>query len=415
MSKLTIVSEGGLNAESEFYAYNWSCGPYKFACDVMMSRNQALSWSRMMGRKVKLYVGASVVWHGFLSKVKTDTYTVQISDIYNHLLSDGAPEVRVSDSITNHGLLSAKVDREFSTNDIQILSMPVVRGSIYDLRFDNEKVKVSLQGEGPLLRLNRVIYKNDAAVIATTNGQIRLGIGEADVWVNQGAIVLPFPVNFASISYDVEGAVTNGLFEVFDSGLSLIASSPAFPSQGYVNANFPTIAAGTPFSVRFTYGGVGAYIVSLGDHFHLGDSNLSSFVSDKPMALNLRYDAPLTDIAQAINAYQSMVSVSGRGETGFIDSDFQKLGDYITNIALMSQSSIYFDSFEFDFKIRISDSDPYNTPLIGKKWEYLAPKYQRRVCLNVSDVSQMQGFVISNWYGDISYKYRNGKGTLTSA
>ena len=109
MSQLIIVAENGLHAKSDFYAYNWSCGPYKFVADVMISRNDALSWSRLMGRKVKLYIGASVVWHGFLSKVSTDKYTVQISDIYNHLLSDGAPEIRVLDSVANHGLLSAKV------------------------------------------------------------------------------------------------------------------------------------------------------------------------------------------------------------------------------------------------------------------------------------------------------------------
>lgn len=414
MSQLVIISENGLHARSEYYAYNWSCGPYKFAADVMIARNDALSWARMLGRKVKLYVGASVVWHGFLSKVETDTYTVQISDIYNHLLSKDAPEIRVSDSVMNHGLLSAKVDREFSSSDINILSMPVVRGNIYDLNFDNTKVKVSLQGEGPLLRLNRIIYRNDAAVIATTNGQVRLGVSESNVWVNQGAIVLPFPVNFASTSYTVDGATGNGLFEVFDAGLTLIASAPAFPGQGYVNTTFPTIPAGTAFSVRFTYGGAGAIVVSLGDNYHLGASNLSSFTADKPMALNIRYDAPLTEVAQAINYYQSMVTVRGRGQTGFIDSDFEKLGDYITNLALMSQSSISFSQYDFDFKIRISDNDPYNAPLIDKRWDHLAPKYQRQVCLNVNDVSQMQGFVISNWYGDISYKHRRGKGALSS-
>ena len=414
MSQLVLVSENGLHAKSDFFAYNWSCGPYKFAADVMMSRNDALSWSRIIGRKVKLYVGASVVWHGFLSKVQTDKYSVKVSDIYNHLLSDDAPQVRIEDSIDNHGILSAKVDREFSSSDIEILSMPVIRGNIYDLSFDSDKVKVSLQGEGPLLRLNRVIYKNEDAVIAGTNGQVRLGAGEANVWVNQGAVILPFPVNFASATYTVDGATSSGLFEVFDASLTVIASAPAFPSQGYVSAVFASIPAGTAFSVRFTYGGAGAYVVSLGDNYHLGASNLSSFTPEKSMAINLRYDAPLTEVSQAINNYQDMVTVRGRGQTGFIDSDFQKLGDYITNLALTSQSSMYFGQSGFNFDISMSPNDPYNAPLITKKWQHLAPKYQRRLCLNVSDVSQMQGFVVSNWYGDISYKYRRGKGSLSS-
>ena len=408
---IKFETKSGLVGDVQDPVYSFSCGPYKMSLFLDLTASEATQYARQLGKKCRLSVDGLVTWWGFISEVSCDLFSSSVTDIKNHLLSVDNPTLTDSQSIADHGPLSASYDDDGT--DITILARPVLRTSLDPSRFGNKKMKVRINCEGPLLRLNRVIYRNDESIKSSSGGQLTIGLNEVDQIVTQ-LVNIPFDVNFVSIKYTTEGSPTGATFQILDTSLTPISTVVTSGASDYESMYFSTIAAGTDFYIRFSYFGPDKYNVALGPNTLLDNctSNTTGAI-DYPMSIILRLNTSLSVISSSVNSYisnignpESIMQVFANGGSSFIDSGYNKLGDYLTNLALLRDLSLVTEVNQWEFYLWILENEMRRGGTASKEFNYIVPMVERSDCTAVSGSDQYQGFIVSNWYGTISYTHK---------
>lgn len=407
-----METRDGMFVDVNNLKFSYSCGPRKASFEVQMSPQEAINLSRRMGRKVKIHIDGSCVWWGFLTDVSTSEFVVTVNDIKNHLLSVTEPTLTDLNSIQNHGILSGSYDNDGT--DISTLSKPVLRSARLPSDYNDNKERVRVTCEGPLDRLNRVIYKNSDAVVSGTGNQVKIGGLEVDQIISQ-QVVLPFDSNFVSITYSVEGNPAPALFEVLDAAFVPIVSTNLTAGATYQNLNFPTVPANTVYRLRVTHLGPDAFNIPTGPNILINASgNVTGSYSDS-MGVIIRNRTDLNSITTDINSFMNTTStgfsdilrVFGRGGDSFIDTAYVKLGDYVTDLALLRDLSMVLEVNGWDFYVWILDNEIHRMDTSNIcEYKYMVPYISRSSCGATATSEDYQGFIVSNWYGQVSYTQR---------
>ena len=414
MKSMIIETEAGLHTEVIDPSYNFSCGPYKMSVVAMLTPYEALQYARSLGKKIRLAYDGLVVWYGFITDISCDAFTSKVGDIKNHLLSSENPTITDQQSVDNHGPLSASYDDD--NTDISILSKPVLRTSSTPSQLGNSKVRVRINAEGPMLRLNRIIYSNSDEIVASSGGIIKIGQDEDDQIITQ-YLELPFDSNFISISWTTEGTPTGAVFQVLNSSFVPIITQVLNPSDNYYSTYYPTVLSGNGFYLRVSYFGVDSYNIGLGVYSNVQSATADTTGTlDYSMSVNVRLNTTLSDVCSNIMSYiqgitngSDMVKIYADDETSFIDSAFIKIGDYLTNLSLLRNMTMIFEVNQWDYYLWISSVSDLSVFDATRCYNYIVPMMQRSTCSSVVGDDRFQGFIISDWYGTIQYSEKTGR------
>lgn len=416
---ITLETDNGIAFSVDDTSYNFSCGPHKMSSSATINSAKALNLARHVGGKVRLSIDGLVTWWGFLTEVSCDNFRCTVNDIKNHLVSTSGPVLFDAPSITNHGVISGSYDND-GTN-LSVLSRPVLRAPKHLSLSADEKVDVNIICEGPMARLNRILYVNEDRLSATSGGLIKVGALEVDDTITQ-QLELPFDSNFLSINYSTEGSPSNATLEVLNAALVPIASAIVTPGSSYASVNYPTVSLGTVFYVRFTYSGADSYSVPLGENQYTPNAaGNASGVLEHPMSMNVRLSASLSVIMNNVSSYIGNIgglniipcTINAVGGTNFVDSAYNKVGDYILNLALLRNMTITFESKQWEYYIWIRDSNGARMSDVRRVYNYVRPMSERSSCSSTSGEDEYQGFIISSWYGTVTYKSKGGSVTYS--